>query len=186
MPRRELTTETQRHREHRGLKAFWGPIERAFESISLFRFLTLCLCVSVVLLLPACSHKPDPNTLVMIIESSPLNLDPRVGVDGQSQRIDELLFDPLLRHDDKFELRPALAARWETPDPLTYIFHLRHGVRFHNGQPLTSRDVKWTFDSLINGKIRSPKAGTFAQVSRIDAPDDYTVIFHLKQPYASL
>ena len=59
-------------------------------------------------------------------------------------------------------------------------------MRFANGQPLTARDVKWTFDSLIGGKIRSAKAATFASVSRIDAPDDYTVIFHLKQPFASL
>ena len=154
--------------------------------VAIPEILSLCLCVSVVLLLSACSHKPDPNTLVMIIESSPLNLDPRVGVDAQSQRIDELLFDPLLTRDSHFNIQPMLAERWETPDPLTYIFHLRHDVRFHNGQPLTSRDVKWTFDSLINGKIRSPKASTFASVSRIEAPDDYSVIFHLKQPYASL
>jgi peptide/nickel transport system substrate-binding protein len=139
-----------------------------------------------MLFLLGCAHKPDPNTLVMVIESSPTNLDPRVGVDAQSQRIDELLFDPLVTRDEHFNLQPWLAERWETPDPLTYIFHLRQGVRFHNGQPLTSRDVKWTFDSLISGKIRSPKASTFASVSRIDAPDDYTVIFHLKQPYASL
>jgi peptide/nickel transport system substrate-binding protein len=140
----------------------------------------------VVLLLAACSRKPDPNTLVMIIESSPTNLDPRVGVDAQSQRIDELLFDALVGRDERFNLRPALAERWENPDPLTYIFHLRHDVHFHNGQLLTSRDVKWTFDSLINGKIRSAKASTFALVSHIDAPDDHTVIFHLKQPFASL
>ncbi len=147
---------------------------------------SLCLCVSVVFLLAACAHKPDPNTLVMIIESSPINLDPRVGVDAQSQRIDELLFDSLVTRDSQFELHPSLAESWETPDPLTYIFHLRQGVRFQNGQPLTSRDVKWTFDSLINGKIRSAKAGTFALVTHIDAPDDHTVIFHLKEPYASL
>jgi len=147
---------------------------------------SFCLFVSVVLLFAACTQKPDPNTLVMIIESSPINLDPRVGVDAQSQRIDELLFDSLVTRDAQFNLQPSLAESWETPDPLTYVFHLRHGVRFHNGQPLTSRDVKWTFDSLINGKIRSPKAGTFALVSHIDAPDDYTVIFHLKEPYASL
>jgi ABC-type transport system substrate-binding protein len=150
------------------------------------RFFTLCLCASVVLCLSACAQKPNPNTLVMIIESSPLNLDPRVGVDAQSQRIDELLFDPLVTRDDHFNIQPMLAESWETPDPQTYIFHLRRDVRFHNGQPLTSRDVKWTFDSLINGKIRSPKSGAFAQVERVEAPDNYTVIFHLKQPYASL
>ena len=147
---------------------------------------SLCLCVSVVIFLAGCSSKPDPGTLVMIIESSPINLDPRVGIDAQSQRIDELLFDPLVTRDQHFNLQPALAESWETPDPLTYIFHLRPGVRFANGQPLTSRDVKWTFDSLMQGKVRSAKAGTFTSVSRIDVPDERTVIFHLKQPFASL
>jgi peptide/nickel transport system substrate-binding protein len=122
----------------------------------------------------------------MIIESSPTNLDPRVGIDAQSQRIDELLFDSLVRRDEKFQIRPWLADRWETPDPQTYIFHLHQGVRFHNGQPLTARDVKWTFDSLLNGTIRTSKTGTFSTVRRIDAPDDYTVVFHLKEPMASL
>lgn len=185
MPSPGFTTEPRIHREDATAKP-----PRLFEgdspATSLFRILSLCLCVSVVLLLSGCSQKPDPNTLVMIIESSPINLDPRVGVDAQSQRIDELLFDPLVGRDEHFNLQPALAERWETPDPLTYIFHLRQGVRLHNGQPLTSRDVKWTFDSLINGKIRSPKASTFASVVSIETPDDYTVIFHLKQPYASL
>jgi peptide/nickel transport system substrate-binding protein len=140
----------------------------------------------VVLLLSGCAKKADPSTLVMIIESSPINLDPRVGIDAQSQRIDELLFDPLVTRDAHFNLQPALAERWEIVDPLTYIFHLRRGVQFHNGQPLTARDVKWTFDSLMLGKIRSAKASTFTSVSSVETPDDYTVIFHLKQPYAGL
>ena len=139
-----------------------------------------------LLFLTACTHKPDPNTLVMIIESSPTNLDPRVGVDAQSERIDELLFDSLVRRDEHFNLKPWLAESWEIPDPQTYIFHLRHGVRFHNGEALTARDVKWTFDSLITGKLRSAKTSTYAPVDHIDAPDDYTVVFHLKEPYAPM
>jgi peptide/nickel transport system substrate-binding protein len=133
-----------------------------------------------------CSGKPDPHTLVMIIESSPVNLDPRVGIDGQSERIDELLFDALLTRDEHLEVRPGLAERWETPNPLIYVFHLHSGVKFHNGQPLRSRDVKWTFDSLLSGKIRSPKASTYRFVDHIDAPDDLTVVFHLKEPWATL
>ncbi len=137
-------------------------------------------------MLPGCASKPAGDTLVMIIESSPTNLDPRVGVDAQSERIADLMFDSLVRRDAHFDLQPWLAERWEIPDPQTYIFHLRQGVKFHNGQPLTSRDVKWTFDSLLIGKLRSAKASTYTQVSRIDAPDDYTVIFHLKQPFAPM
>ena len=134
----------------------------------------------------SCSNKPDPDTLVMLIESSPTNLDPRVGVDAQSERIDDLIFDDLLSRGDNLDVAPGLAERWEIPDPLTYIFHLHHGVKFHDGRPLTSRDVKWTLDSLLTGQIRSAKTATYRFVDRIEAPDDFTVIFHLKEPDAAL
>jgi peptide/nickel transport system substrate-binding protein len=139
-----------------------------------------------VLPLLSCSQAPNPNTLVMIIESSPTNLDPRVGIDGQSERIDELLFDALLTRDEHFNVQPGLAARWEIPDPLTYVFHLHPGVTFHDGRPLTSRDVKWTLDSLLQGKIRSTKTSTYRFVDRIETPDALTVVFHLKEPFAAL
>ena len=122
----------------------------------------------------------------MLIESSPANLDPRVGTDAQSERIDQLLFDGLLTRDEHFELRPGLAERWEVPDRLTYIFHLRPGVRFHDGRPLTARDVKWTFDSMMDGTIITAKASTYRFVERIETPDEQTVIFRLKEPYATL
>jgi peptide/nickel transport system substrate-binding protein len=122
----------------------------------------------------------------MIIESSPTNLDPRVGLDAFSERIDGLLFDNLLSRDEHLSVKPGLAERWEIPDPKTYIFHLHSGVRFCDGRPLTSRDVKWSFDSLLEGKIRSTKAAAYRFVDRVDAPDELTVIFHLKEPWAAL
>lgn len=122
----------------------------------------------------------------MIIESSPTNLDPRVGIDAQSERIDALIFDDLLDRDEHLNVTPGLAESWQIPDPLTYVFHIRHGVRFHDGRPLTSRDVKWTFDSLLLGKIRSTRAAAYRYVDRVDAPDDYTVVFHLKEPFSTL
>jgi len=122
----------------------------------------------------------------MIIESSPTNLDPRIGVDAYSERIDELLFDSLVRRDEHFNLTPWLADRWEIPDPLTYIFHLHQGVRFHDGRLLTSRDVKYTLDTIATGKVRSTKTATFQYVDHIDAPDDSTLIIHLKEPFAAL
>lgn len=140
----------------------------------------------LLFLLLSCSQPPDPNTLVMIIESSPTNLDPRVGLDAQSERIGELLYDALLTRDEHLNVQPGLAERWETPDPLIYVFHLHHGVTFHDGHPLTSRDVKWTFDSLLAGKLLSTKAATYRSVDRIDAPDDFTVIFHLREPNSTL
>jgi len=144
------------------------------------------LSCSVLLALLSCSAKPDPNTLVMVIESSPINLDPRVGVDAWSERIDSLIFDDLLSRGEDLNVAPGLAERWEIPDPLTYIFHLHRGVRFHDGRALTARDVKWTVDSLLTGKIHTTKTSTYRFVDRIDAPDDATVIFHMKEPDATL
>jgi peptide/nickel transport system substrate-binding protein len=134
----------------------------------------------------SCAAKPDPHTLVMAIESSPTNLDPRIGLDAQSERIGNLIFDDLLSRGEDLNVAPGLAERWEIPDPLTYIFHLHQGVKFHDGRALTSRDVKWTFDSLLQGKVRSTKAAVYRFVGHIDAPDDSTVVFHMKEPSATL
>jgi len=144
------------------------------------------LIFTALLFLLSCTTKPDAKTLVMIIESSPTNLDPRIGIDGRAENIDSLIFDDLLTKGDDLNVAPGLAERWEVPDPLTYIFHLHRGVRFHDGSPLTSRDVKWTFDSLLQGKVRSTKAANYRFVDHIDAPDDFTVIFHMKEPDAPL
>jgi peptide/nickel transport system substrate-binding protein len=142
--------------------------------------------LALIASLISCARKADPNTLVMVIEASPTNLDPRVGVDAFSERIDNLIFDDLLSRGDNLDVAPGLAERWEIPDPLTYIFHLHHGVKFHDGRPLTSRDVKWTFDSLLAGKIRSIKTAAYRFVDHLDAPDDFTIVFHMKEPDAAL
>jgi peptide/nickel transport system substrate-binding protein len=134
----------------------------------------------------SCTSKPDANTLVMLIESSPTNLDPRVGIDAQSERIDNLIFDDLLSRGDDLNVAPGLAERWEAADPLTYVFHLHHGVKFHDGRDLTARDVKWTFDSILGGKIRSTKAVVYKFVDHIELPDDFTVVFRMKEPDATL
>jgi peptide/nickel transport system substrate-binding protein len=147
-----------------------------------FKILGFLLCASLL----SCANPPDANTLVMIIESSPTNLDPRVGTDAQSERIDELIFDPLVHRDDHFNMVPWVAEKWETPDSRTYIFHLRRGIHFHDGRPLTSRDVKWTLDSIRDGSLITLKTTTYKLVEHVDAPDDSTLIIHLSEPDGTL
>lgn len=159
-----------------------GPLQPLPRLHTLVPLLAIAICLA----LAGCSRQPDPSTLMVIIESSPTNLDPRIGLDAASERIDGLLFDNLLSRDEHLSVRPGLAERWETPDAQTYVFHLHPGVRFSDGRSLTARDVKWSFDSVLQGKIRSPKAGTYRFVDHIDAPNDSTVVFHLKQPWAAL
>jgi len=133
----------------------------------------------------AAKHSNDPGTLNFLIEASPTNLDPRIGADAYSEHIDGLIFSSLVAHDAKMKVIPDLATSWDTPDPLTYIFHLRSGVKFHDGRALTSADVKSTFDSVLTGAVKGPKRSSFKMVDSIEAPDDSTIIFHLHEPYAS-
>jgi peptide/nickel transport system substrate-binding protein len=127
----------------------------------------------------------EPGTVNFLIESMPANLDPRIGTDAQSQHLDGLIFDSLLAHDAQMNIVADLAEHWEARDPLTYVFHLRPDVKFHDGRPLTSADVKFTFDSILGGTVKTPKRGAFRMVTSIEAPDDSTVVFHLREPYAS-
>ena len=148
-------------------------------------FLYIGVAAFALIALGGCDSSPrDPNTVVLLIESSPANLDPRVGTDAQSERIDSLLFDGLVAHDASFQFTPALAERWEQPNPLTLVFHLRSGVRFHDGRPLTARDVVWTIDSMIgsglSSAVISPKAAAYNSVDNVEAPDAQTAVFHLK------
>ncbi|MGB8592014.1 MAG: ABC transporter substrate-binding protein [Candidatus Acidiferrales bacterium] len=131
------------------------------------------------------SSVTPPDTVTFLIEAMPTNLDPRIGTDAQSQHLDDLIFSSLVARDSNLNTVPDLAESWETPDPLTYIFHLRRGVKFHNGAPLTSADVKFTFDSILDGAVKTAKRGSFRMVDSIAAPDDATVVFHLREPYAS-
>jgi len=141
----------------------------------------------MLLCLAGCGGKQQsPQTVTMLIENSPTSLDPRIGVDGFSEHIGSLIFDSLVRKDAHFNLQPWIATSWDTPDPLTYRFHLRTGVHFHNGQPLTSADVKYTLDSMRNGTVITAKAASWAHIDGVDTPDAATVIIHLKQPDAAL
>ncbi len=161
----------------------WPGMSQPLQAVKILPRLAFLVCLVLTI---SCAGKPDPHTLVMIIESSPTNLDPRVGLDAPSERIDDLIFDDLLTRDAHLNVAPGLAERWEIPDPRIYIFHLHPGVKFHDGRPLTARDVKWTFDSLLQGKIRSTKSAVYRFVDHIDATDDYTVVFHLKEAFATL
>jgi peptide/nickel transport system substrate-binding protein len=137
-----------------------------------------------------CRGRRDrPATVTMIIESSPNNLDLRQGTDAQSERVGGLIFDALVKKNEHYELQPWLAKSWEQPDALTWVFHLRDGVRFQDGRPLEAEDVAYTIESLIDGSaghLVSAKSGNFASVEKVEAKDRLTVVVHMKRPDAGL
>ena len=136
------------------------------------------VCVGVV----GCrGAREDRRTVVVVIESSPNNLDLRQGTDAQSERVGGLIFDALVRKDEHFNLRPWLATSWERPDALTWVFHLRDGVRFQDGRMLGAEDVAWTIRSMMDGSLITAKGGAFGNVAGVDVRDRLTVVVRMKR-----
>ena len=128
----------------------------------------------------------DKNHLVIAAMSSPTNIDSRVGNDNVSGRIFDLVYSGLVRVTPTMDYAPDVAEKWETPDDKTIVFHLNPKAKFHNGQAVKAADVKWTFDSLMAPDFVSSKKSGYASVDHIEAPDDHTVIFKLKEPNAGI
>ena len=151
-----------------------------------FRFFFLFFSFLILAFTSACSRTTaDPrDTVVIALDDSPRNLDPRIGTDASSERLIQLLFCSLVKRSPSYDIEPDLALSWEIPNPTTYIFHLRTDAKFHDGRPVTSRDVVFTFRSVLSGSLQTPKAGTYRLVQSVEAPDDRTVIFKLKEPFA--
>ncbi len=104
-----------------------------------------------------------------------------------------VLFDPLKKTESVDTIIGELAERWSWQDNYrNLVFFLRKNVKWHDGQPFTSKDVKYTFDMLREApdapaKLRiNPRKDWYANVEAIEAPDPYTVVFRLKRPQPSL
>jgi peptide/nickel transport system substrate-binding protein len=96
-----------------------------------------------------------------------------------------LIFSSLMTFGDDLRPKPHLAERLDNPDPLTYIVHLRRGVKFHDGHELTSRDVVYTYADYLDPQYISPWKGAFRVLQSVTALDDYTIRFTLKEPFTS-
>jgi peptide/nickel transport system substrate-binding protein len=131
------------------------------------------------------SPPPDPRFITVAVRSAPTTLDPRQGNDESSQRVAQLIFTPLMEWGDDLRVHPALAERLDNPDPLTYVAHLRRGVRFHDGHELTARDVVYTFAAFLDPAFVSPFKGAYKLLRGVTAVDDYTVRFTLAEPFAA-
>lgn len=116
-------------------------------------------------------------------------LDPQFQSSLHDYGVSDNIYSQLLRYEfGSSNIVGDLATSWEVSDDgLTYTFHLRQGVQWHRGfGELTSADVKWTYDRMLGPDSTSPGRFDYSSVDRIEAPDPYTVVFHLSAPHASL
>jgi len=134
-------------------------------------------------------HRAAPSApagyLQVDLETSPGALDPRFATDAISSRTSELVFDALVRADAHGQFFGDLAESFERPTPTTLVFHLRGGLHFSDGRPLGARDVKYTYDSIVDPAFASPKRVALRELAAIAAPDDATIVMTTRGPDAS-
>lgn len=148
----------------------------------------------------AAEQPKQGGSMVLTYKDDVSTLDPAIGYDWQNPSLMQSIFDGLMDYrPGTFELVPDLAEELTvSEDGKTYTFKLRRGVKFHNGRELTSADVRYSFERILNPNTQSPAQGYFnviagsdefaagaEHVSGIATPDDYSVTITLKQPKAT-
>ncbi len=130
---------------------------------------------------------PPGNELTVALRSAPIHLDPRIATDQASSAVLQLVVGGLVTKSPNGDYVPDLAESWEILDGnRRYRFHLRPGVTFHDGRPLSARDVVWTFQSIVDERVTTAKRGAFAQLERVEAVDEMTVDFVLNEPFGAM
>ena len=126
------------------------------------------------------------ETLVrMNIGSEPDSLDPWQSAASDTEAIMHNVFEGLVLYDETGAIIPGIAESWDiSQDGLTYTFHLREDVTFHNDQPLTSADVLYTYNNLAGMGGEKAVSSKFENVESFEAPDEYTFVVKLKEPSA--
>jgi peptide/nickel transport system substrate-binding protein len=137
---------------------------------------------------PAAAQKSG-GTLTFALNSDIRSVELGINRDANTDTVMQILFEGLVAHRADLSVGPALAQSWTVSDDgKTYTFKLRDGARFHNGAPVTSAEVKWTWDRMMSlagwGCKRNFDGGAGLKVLSVEAPDPATVVYTLAAPQA--
>jgi peptide/nickel transport system substrate-binding protein len=128
------------------------------------------------------------ETFTRWVRSGSWTLDPVMATDSGSTEIIAKLFDTLIQFKaGTTEIEPGLAESWDiSPDGIEYTFHLRKGVKFHNGEEMTANDVKYSIDRLMDPATTSPRFGLAQGITKVSVTDELTVKITTGRASASL
>lgn len=160
---------------------------RAFKR-SRYQTVIVLLVTAYLAGLSACQYQTpkDPETLVWHLGAEPDTLNPMTATDAYASRIDGLIYDSLIERDNKtLEWKPKMADHWEiSPDRRQFTFHLREGIRWHDGVPFTVDDILYSYHRIMDPKVDAPHLRVYYQeIEKIEKINDRTVRFTYKRPY---
>ena len=164
--------------------------QRRSHAIALF------VCLIAMTLLSSTCRRNKSNVFVIALSDNVKTIDPigSPSVDAASERVRALMFNSLVKKNEKFDYVPELASNIQrSEDGLTFTFTLRDGVTFHDGRPFTSADAKYTLDTVLASTFA--KAASFFEgsggskisfVKSVEAPDAKTLVITLNKQWTGL
>jgi len=166
------------------------------EKAGVLRSFTVIVCVLAVMVSASGCRRNRSNTFVIALSDNVKTIDPigSPSVDAASERVRALMFNSLVKKDEKFDYVPELASNIQrSDDGLTFTFMLRDGVTFHDGRPFTSADAKYTLDTVLGNSFAKSAsffegvgANRTAYVKSVEAPDAHTLVIQLNKQWTGL
>lgn len=135
---------------------------------------------------PAAQEPETPvrDELMIVMGAMPITLDTTLSNDIPSAQIRHMIFDPLIRLDPSdMSLIPWIATDWDMPDGYTLNLQLRDDVYFTNGDPLTARDVQFTFERLVEAPVTR---ALFEMIESVEIHNDHNITMHLNEPFVPI
>src|SRR2546426_8068233 len=108
--------------------------------------------------------------------------DPHFSTSSNDIRVSFNLFDNLVSRHPDGKLHPGLATEWKLHGQTQWTFKVRPGVKWHNGDPFTAADAKWSLERTWDPKVGTRVSTVFTTIDRIEAPDPATLVVHTKKP----
>ena len=163
------------------------PPSALLKEVVMGRALTAVLALALAVGLAGAGDalaQTKEDTIVYAIQSDVQTWDPPNSVLRESIILGYHVFDHLAARDLKTRrVGPSLATAWKTIDDTTWEVKLRQGVKFHDGSPFTAKDVKASFERVLDPTKKMTARGNHAKIKGVDIVDDYTVRFRTDGPY---
>ena len=126
------------------------------------------------------------SLVVVAQKADAYTLDPAKHSNFSTANVLMHIYDPLVTKDEKGAFAPALALSWSNPEPLTWRFKLRQGVKFHNGEEFDAQSVKFSFDRALDPATKSPYVSRISAIKQVTVVDKYTVDLKTATPFPTM
>ena len=128
----------------------------------------------------------DEDKIILALDRDQDNMDPHLHFQRVGILMNINMYDSLLHKTPKLEYEPSLATEWRALNDSTWEFMLRKGVKFHNGDPFSAEDVKFSFERVLDPATKSPQYGNIRAIKEVKIIDDYTVELITDRPFPLL